>query len=339
MESVLTKGTKGRLTLAEQLTKEIYTIYESVKPTFLRQAKRFRVPNPENFVSEWLTDAYLIADKIDKQRIENNKLFLEVQDLKNFKGYLVTSFKNDIMKRYTLTKLRVGHVTSLSSNSEHNLGSRNSLEGVAAPPSEYKEGYKISDLRSAVALDINVQNKKLHNYSRSEYVDYLIKCSIYNGLCYLERAWDNPIVSDLDTVCFQKSKSDVASDLFAELQRYANLWLCDKALQEYCPFSQNDLAVFVCKEGMIKRIENYFSDEEAGVPANLDVDCDIKANIVINNKLRITDKQRSKIVSMMKLSSFASEEQLREVALKFTIDNSIILEKRKQELLRIIEKC
>lgn len=93
---------------------DISNVFDEIKPYLIFKAKSFGAPNPSDFVQEWLTKAYLIANRFDtgvtqRQAFdEEQKLSVSFDDskhsekdfLKSFKGYLKKSFLNDLIKYY-----------------------------------------------------------------------------------------------------------------------------------------------------------------------------------------------------------------------------------------------
>lgn len=98
-----------------KLSSQIHDIYESLKPALCKVAMAYRVPNAKLFVDEWQSSAFIIAHKFDQGSIEkkivdeegNLHAFQPGQDiefLKSFRGYLKTSFRNDVAKHYAANR-------------------------------------------------------------------------------------------------------------------------------------------------------------------------------------------------------------------------------------------
>jgi hypothetical protein len=99
---------------------KLVEIYADIEPSLLALAHRYRAPNPQVLVKEWMSRAYEIVDRFDKADLKakvyvdpDNQEELEdyqpgvhekEQFLHSLKNYLKHSFTNDILKQHN--KLR-----------------------------------------------------------------------------------------------------------------------------------------------------------------------------------------------------------------------------------------
>ena len=304
---------------------EIYDIYVSLKPSLLRIAKKFRVANPDSFIQEWMGSAFLVANKLDKDREQKELLHIQVEELKNFKGYLIASFKNDLIKNYSKTNRN--KIISLTSDSEDGTDI-----DVAAAPVLDEQGFRISDFRSAVALDLNSSNLSFQDLSKKDIVVYCFKQAMYQALFYLEHKLGNPVIVDEETKTFTKTTSDNMNDLFCELEHFTNLALCKLAQEEFCPAVQEKLLELCNGEGVALRIAGYFTAKD-GISARIDTDLDIVAKPIKNTKLRISKAQRSNMIKKLShLNDGSSEEELRSALMSVVNSSMTLLKSRENEL-------
>jgi hypothetical protein len=101
---------------------KLVDIYRDIEPSLLALAHRYRAPNPQVTVKEWMSRAYEIVDRFDKGDLKakvyvnpENQEDMEAYDpdvhkqerfLESLKNYLKHCFTNDILKNHNKLRRR-----------------------------------------------------------------------------------------------------------------------------------------------------------------------------------------------------------------------------------------
>lgn len=248
------------LTLANQ----IHDIYESMKPALCKVAMAYRVPNARLFVDEWQSSAFIIAHKFDQGTIEKKIVDEEgnlhkyqpgqdIEFLKSFKGYLKTSFRNDVSKHYAANRRTV-------------IGVSFDPSAADAPPSGDSAG--IDEVLVLVGRDLVRATKLQH--SLSDKVNIIFLQSLKDSLDDLRRDWgEAQIIQNLD----EKDNDRYFQPEFRQaLTSKISKRVVRAALETHVPLLFDRLAT-IALSGMDcaiqKRLYRYLFTYQGGFPARI----------------------------------------------------------------------
>lgn len=261
------------------LVEELPNVYDDIKPSLLRTAYNYNVPNPEQFVDEWFTSAYMIVRKMDLGDLDT-KVIKENSDgtdydlvdydknkhtlkevLKSTKAYLRKSFRNDLIKNYKSRKKFQDYVQNAKAGV---IQASSSLDGIMETTPVYLE-----DFLELLELDL----KRLSSDSESAInakVNYLF---IYSMAKYCKSVFDElgniAVVSDIEE---QENKKFFIREFKSDLEAGARLHLANFVLQETNPVVVARLASLVNpdKKGTIqKKMTRYLFEYHNGFPKRL----------------------------------------------------------------------
>jgi len=249
------------------LVDEIHSIFLAMLPTFISMAKKYNVPNAADWAQEWQTKAFLIALKFDegslvKKGLEEGTEGLtedvdEASFLRSFRGYLATSFKNDLYANFAKNK-GTKNVSLYTPE-----GDTISSLPVSKNNSSELDPVYIEDIVLVVQKDIK---KNSAAESASEACKLAFEKALLVALKSMQEKWSNiPILANSEDE-FESSK--IAIDFMPEWKERTKFALAHELIAETCPFTvQKISAVLFSKQdfALTKRFERYLVEYMGGM--------------------------------------------------------------------------
>lgn len=268
-----------------ELSDRVAKIYEEMEPTLLGLAHRFRAPNPQVTVNEWMSRAYEIVRKFQDGEIKAKVYTGETRELEIYdpelhsqeeliepvKNYLKQAFVNDIFKGYNKRKKhreaqnQEPLVTSTTSEYSQ-TGFAESATGLF----KY-DAITIKDFRKIVEKDW--ERAAASSNCLLDTVGERFLFAVYN-LCnsIINRGgeWENlVVVTDVDT---EDNKKFFTYDFRSELEEGVRSEICKLILHEQNPIVIKKLGKLANpgnKQALQKRLFRYLYEYKKGFPERL----------------------------------------------------------------------
>lgn len=266
------------------LSEDIANIFSEIKPRLKAISGKYKVANPEDFIGDWMSSAFIIAKKFDdgdlvkKILIDGEVVLFDsaIHDYSlfrtTFKKYLVTSFVNDVLKQYNYAKRFVEPNRSIGTD-----GSPNSVVDMSifknrsqsqVLSTSFSESANVSDLISIIALDISRLSADCSTILDLTNIKFLESVKSYCSLL-VERYGDFQVANDLDA---SKNRKFFSDDFKEEAEDGIRREICKIILKEDNPIVIQRLGVLINMEQrgtLQKRIFRYFFENKGGIQARL----------------------------------------------------------------------
>jgi hypothetical protein len=256
----------------------IYKIFQDIEPVLLVLAHKYRIANADDVVQNWLSNAFIIADKFDKGQLqkkvsirkEDGTLSIEDFDAKvhtdedfirSLKLYLKTSFTNDLKSAYNKTNRRIDILGK--------YGMQGSIQGYyPTPTGDSLNSADINDLIAIVEIDIErlgSDQRSLLNLANQKLLEAVL------GYCksFREYAGNAMVVKDLR----EKSERTFFLQGFRDdMEKAVRKSLCKIIIEENNPMLIQKLSGWISKDKkgtLQKRLFRYFFDYYGGYPKRL----------------------------------------------------------------------
>lgn len=261
----------------EKISENIDKLYTEIKPILLSYARRYKAPNPNDIVNDWMSTAYIIARRFDDgeltKRIESDKKFIEYDPTKHttdmfaasLKKYLITAFIHDIIKQYNVGKKYIAPAkdapaTEIFDVESNKQGRRFTMHDA--------DSANLSDLKDIVDSDIRKLQANCTTILDLTNVKFLESVSAYCAQL-LEKFGDFQVVQDLD---IGENRHFFSEDFKEDAETGIRKELCKIILKEENPAIIQKLGVLINpnnKGTLQKRIFRYFFESRGGIPARL----------------------------------------------------------------------
>jgi hypothetical protein len=258
---------------SEKLVDKIDKIYKEIEPSLIGCAYRYKIPNPREVVKEWLSRAFIIADRFDKgelkKKVSLNKESTEVYDpelhsqedfVASLKAYLKTAFVNDLIKQYNKRK-RDNKYRSTQYNPLDPTSRAQSIDSLL-------DAIHLADILDIIEIDINrLQGSKT---SVLDLVNQKFLEAIRTHCLSLNEDYGNfVVVQDADQV---DNKKFFTEDFRDDLEDGVRKQLCIIILEEDNPMLLQKLNFLISKDKrgtLQKRLFRYFFEYHNGYPKRL----------------------------------------------------------------------
>lgn len=262
----------------EKLVDKIDDIYKEIEPSLVGVAYKYKVPNPKEVVAEWLSKAFIIADRFDKGEL-TKKVSLETDEnseksvafdpskhsqeefVESLKAYLKTAFVHDLIKQYNKRKRHSKYQVSQLHASANMSSGLDSLDS-------FLDAIHVDDIMAIIKLDIS----RLEG-SKSSVLDLVNQKfleSIYTYCDDLKNSYGNfVVVQDIDQ---EDNKKFFTEDFRDDLEDGVRKNLCKVILAEENPMLIQKLNFLISKDKkgtLQKRIFRYFFEYHNGYPKRL----------------------------------------------------------------------
>jgi hypothetical protein len=241
-------------------------------PSFVKMARKYNIPNPEDWAEEWQTKAYLISLKFDdgslkkKGFIEGENGLSEEADetafLKSFRGYLIEAFKNDLNLHFAKGK-KFKTVSAVDENGEAHSALPSTKASIMTTDTVY-----IEDILAVINKDI--RRSKSNAETPSEACTLAFEKSAATALSSMNEVWkDIPVLLDANLPFDSRS---LAVDFLPEWRDRTKFALAHELLSESCPLTIQKLgAILFSKQdhALVKRFERYLTEKMGGMSARI----------------------------------------------------------------------
>lgn len=260
-----------------KISENIDELYTEIKPILLSYARRYKAPNPNDIVNDWLSTAYIIARRFDDgeltKRVESEKKFIEFDPSKHtedmfaasLKKYLITAFIHDIIKQYNVGKKYVAPPRDATNpemfDVEVNKQTRRMISSDA-------DSAQLTDLQEIIDSDIGRLQSNCTTILDLTNIKFLQAISSYCTLL-LERFGNFQIVQDLDV---EENRHFFSEDFKEDAELGIRKELCKVILKEDNPAIIQKLGILINPDNkgtLQKRIFRYFFEHKGGLPARL----------------------------------------------------------------------
>lgn len=260
----------------EKLVDKVDEIYKEIERSLIASAHRYKVPNPEEVVRAWLSQAFIIADRFDKgelqKKVQLHEGNSEVEDfdpakhdseefIRSFKSYLKTSFKNDLTKQYHKRKRHNKYQTS-------QMHAPASYRTGAGTLDELLDAVHVSDIVKIIEVDIS--RLDTHQTSVLDIVNQKFLEAIQSHCEQLIAKYGNIVV--VQNIDIEDNKLFFSKDFRDELETGVRKELCKIILEEENPLIIQKLNYLISedKRGTLqKRLFRYFFEYHNGYPKRL----------------------------------------------------------------------
>ncbi len=260
-----------------KLADEVHTIFQAMRPTFMYLARGYRIPNPGNYVDEWLARAFFIAKKFDDGELQRKALSddglaeadgadSEIDFLKLFKSYLKTSFRNDLNRDYgkKLKTVAIEDLVAKSAGGDTQQAPDRAIDGVTLQPDIGIDSATIPDLLEIICSDLE-KAKKDEEFA-ADRVNVVFYDALRGALMNLGQIWmQDPVVPNFVST---ENKNYFDADFREMLTPRVAFYMAEAALAEDSPLVASKVAdICLSHAGMAlqRRMYRYFFDYQGGL--------------------------------------------------------------------------